>query len=44
MTKDATPVDRFADIVNRILKPRTDADRDLMWTAAVAFCFGALVF
>ena len=44
MTKDKKPADRFTAVVNRIFKPESDADRDLMWTAVVAFVAGALIF
>ncbi|MCM8557125.1 hypothetical protein [Sphingomicrobium sediminis] len=31
-------------VIKRIFSPQNDADRELMWTAIVAFAFGALIF
>ncbi|MEN3971151.1 hypothetical protein WJS89_00520 [Sphingomicrobium sp. XHP0235] len=39
-----TNEDQIRDTIQRILKPQTDADRLLMWTAISAFVLGALIF
>ena len=35
--------DRINDVISRILKPQTDADRDLMWTAIAMLLVGILI-
>ena len=44
VTNDKKPTDRFSDVFNRIFKPETEADHDLMWVAVIAFVAGALIF
>ena len=35
--------ERIGNVINRILKPQTMADRELMWTAIVMFALGFLI-
>lgn len=43
VTKDKKSADRFTQIFNRIFKPKSESDYDLMWTAVVAFIAGAVI-
>lgn len=44
MPENDEPKDRVTKIFNRIVKPESRDDRDLMWTAIIAFIAGALIF
>lgn len=44
VTKDDKPADRFTQVFNRIFKPESESDHDLLWTAVIAFILGAVIF